>query len=47
MLGAFIKATELIDIKYMEEALKNRFGKLAEKNIKAFLRALKETKIYK
>ena len=47
MLGAFIKATELIDVKYIEEALKNRFGKLAEKNIKAFHRALKETKIYK
>ncbi len=46
MLGAFIKATELIDIKYMEEALKARFGKLAEKNIKALHRALKETKIY-
>jgi len=47
MLGAFIKVTKLIDVKHMEEALKNRFGKLAEKNIKAFHRALKETKIYK
>ena len=47
MLGAFIKVTELIDVKYMEEALRERFGKLAEKNIKALHRALKETKIYK
>ncbi len=46
MLGAFIKATGLIDPLYMEEALKNRFGKLAEKNIKALHRAIEETKIY-
>jgi pyruvate ferredoxin oxidoreductase gamma subunit len=31
----------------MEEALKERFGKLAEKNIKALHRALEETQIYK
>ncbi|RLG13045.1 pyruvate synthase [Candidatus Pacearchaeota archaeon] len=46
MLGAFIKVTGLIDISFMEEALKKRFGKLAEKNIKALHRAIKETKIY-
>jgi len=46
MLGAFIKATGLIEVKYMENALKERFGKLAEKNIKALERALNETKIY-
>ncbi len=46
MLGAFIKATGLIEAKYMEEALRERFGKLAEKNIKAFHRALEETKIF-
>jgi pyruvate ferredoxin oxidoreductase gamma subunit len=46
MLGAFLKATGIIDLQYMEEALKARFGKLAEKNIKALHRALKETKIY-
>lgn len=46
MLGAFIKATGLIKVKYMEDALKERFGKLAEKNIKALERALNETKIY-
>ncbi|BAU22416.1 pyruvate synthase [Caldimicrobium thiodismutans] len=46
MLGAFIAATGLVDPAYMEAALKERFGKLAEKNIKAFQRAIKETKIY-
>lgn len=46
MLGAFIKATNLVEIPYMEEALKERFGRLAEKNIKALKRAIEETKIY-
>lgn len=46
MLGAFVKATGLVDPSYMEEALKERFGRLAEKNIKAFRRAMEETKIY-
>jgi pyruvate ferredoxin oxidoreductase gamma subunit len=46
MLGAFLKVTGLIEVKSMEEALKERFGRLAEKNIKALHRALKETKIY-
>ncbi len=46
MLGAFIKATGLVDPEYMKEALKERFGRLAEKNIKAFERAIEETKIY-
>ncbi|WP_038055903.1 pyruvate ferredoxin oxidoreductase subunit gamma [Thermodesulfobacterium hydrogeniphilum] len=47
MLGAFLKVTGLIEPSYMEEALKARFGKLAEKNIKALQRAMKEIKIYK
>lgn len=46
MLGAFIKATNLIEVPYMEEALKERFRGLAEKNIKALKRAIEETKIY-
>ncbi|PMB77619.1 MAG: pyruvate synthase [Thermodesulfobacterium geofontis] len=46
MLGAFIKATGLIEVTYVEEALKERFGRLAEKNIKALYRALEETKIF-
>ncbi len=46
MLGAFIAATGLVEASYMEEALKERFGRLAEKNIQALHRAIKETKIY-
>ncbi|MEZ0344543.1 MAG: pyruvate ferredoxin oxidoreductase subunit gamma [Caldimicrobium sp.] len=46
MLGAFIKATGLVEPSYMEEALKERFGRIAEKNIKALRRAMEETKIY-
>ncbi len=46
MLGAFVKATGLVDPEYIKDALEKRFGKLAEKNIKAFERAFKETKIY-
>lgn len=47
MLGAFTKATGLIDPSHMEEALKNRFGRIADKNIKALHRAIEETIIYK
>ncbi len=46
MLGAFLKVTGLIKETSLQEALKARFGKLAEKNIKAFKRAMKEVKIY-
>ncbi len=46
MLGAFLRVTNLIDEEAMQEALKQRFGKLAEKNINALKRAIKEVKIY-
>jgi len=46
MLGAFLKATGLIESKFLEEALEERFGRLAEKNKKAMARAIEETKIY-
>ena len=46
MLGAFLRVTALIDEEAMQEALKQRFGRLAEKNIKALKRAIKEVKIY-
>ncbi|MBW2020254.1 MAG: pyruvate ferredoxin oxidoreductase subunit gamma [Deltaproteobacteria bacterium] len=35
MLGALIKATGVIDIKSMETPLKERFGRIAEKNLNA------------
>ncbi len=46
MLGAFLKATHLVDQKFLEEALEHRFGRLAEKNKAAMARAIKETKLY-
>lgn len=46
MLGAFLKATGLVDRKYLEEALEHRFGRLAEKNKAAMARAIEETKLY-
>ncbi|MCS7199576.1 MAG: 2-oxoacid:acceptor oxidoreductase family protein [Thermodesulfobacteriaceae bacterium] len=46
MLGALVKAIDLIEINYLEEAVRARFGKLADKNIKALRRAMEETQIY-
>ncbi len=46
MLGALLKATNLVDRSYLEEALEHRFGRLAEKNKAAMARALEETKLY-
>jgi len=46
MLGALLKATNLVDQSYLEEALEHRFGRLAEKNKAAMARALEETKLY-
>lgn len=46
MLGAFAKATKLISMKSIEEAIKERFsGEIAAKNIEAIRRAYKETKL--
>lgn len=46
MLGAFIKATGLVELEAMKDALRERFGRLADKNIAALERAIAETKIY-
>jgi pyruvate ferredoxin oxidoreductase gamma subunit len=46
MLGAFIKATGLVEVEAMKDALRERFGRLADKNIAALERAIAETKIY-
>ena len=43
LLGAMLKATDLLPISAMEDPLKKRFGRIAGKNIKAFKRAYKET----
>ena len=45
MIGALIKTTGLIKLESMKEPLEKRFGKLAERNIKAMERAYKETVI--
>lgn len=43
MVGALIKATRVIELESLTEPLKERFGLLAEKNIKAVKRAFDET----
>jgi len=43
MLGALIKASGAIKMESIEIPLKDRFGKLAEKNLKAMTRAFEET----
>lgn len=45
MIGALIKTTGLIKLESMKEPLEKRFGRLAERNIKAMERAYKETVI--
>lgn len=45
MLGALIKATGLVEVDVIIEQLKNRFGRIAEGNIKAFRRAFAECAI--
>jgi len=43
MTGALIKATGVVKLESMTEPLKERFGKLAERNLKAMERAYQET----
>jgi len=43
MLGALIKATEIVKLESLEEPLNERFGKIAAKNIEAMKRAYEET----
>jgi len=45
MLGALVKATGIIQIESLEEPVRKRFGVVAQRNINAYLRAYKETKI--
>lgn len=45
MLGALIRATDAIKLKSIEEPVRERFGRIAEKNINALKRAYKETNI--
>jgi pyruvate ferredoxin oxidoreductase gamma subunit len=43
LLGAMLKATDLLPISAMEGPLQERFGRIAGKNIQALQRAYKET----
>jgi pyruvate ferredoxin oxidoreductase gamma subunit len=45
MLGALIKASEVLAKESLIEPLQERFGRLADRNIKAFERAYRETRI--
>ena len=45
MVGALIKATSVITLEAMKEPLEKRFGRLAERNVKAMGRAYQETLI--
>ncbi|MCD6485876.1 MAG: pyruvate ferredoxin oxidoreductase subunit gamma [Syntrophobacterales bacterium] len=45
MLGAVIKATGLVEIESARAPLEHRFGRIAQKNIKAMERAYNELKI--
>jgi len=44
MLGALVKVTGVIKPESIEEPLKKRFGRIAEKNLNAFNRAYEEVK---
>jgi len=45
MLGALLRANEIFPHDMLTEPLKKRFGRIADKNIKAFKRAYSETQL--
>jgi pyruvate ferredoxin oxidoreductase gamma subunit len=45
MLGALLRMNGLVKLESLEEPLKHRFGKLAEKNLAAMKRAYEETEV--
>jgi len=45
MLGALLKAVEIVSPSSLIEPLNKRFGRIASKNVEAFQRAYKETKV--
>jgi pyruvate ferredoxin oxidoreductase gamma subunit len=47
MLGSLIKATGIVDIESLGEPIQDRFGKIAQKNVNAYMRSHKETTIIK
>jgi len=45
MLGSLIKASGVVDRESVIEPLRNRFGRIAERNIQAYQRAFDETEL--
>jgi pyruvate ferredoxin oxidoreductase gamma subunit len=45
MLGALLKAAEVVKMESLVDPIKERFERLAEKNINAVKRAFTETKV--
>ncbi|MFH1560379.1 MAG: pyruvate ferredoxin oxidoreductase subunit gamma [Chloroflexota bacterium] len=45
MLGALVKATQIVRLESLEEPLRHRFGRLAERNINVMKKAYEETVI--
>ena len=43
MVGALVKATDVVSLESMVEPLKKRFGRLGERNVEAMKRAYEET----
>ncbi|MCX8021803.1 MAG: 2-oxoacid:acceptor oxidoreductase family protein [Syntrophorhabdaceae bacterium] len=45
MIGALVKATNITELESLEGPVRERFGILAQRNINAYTRAFKETKV--
>ncbi len=45
MIGALIKVTNIVSLESLIEPLRNRFGRLADRNINAMKRAYEETRV--
>jgi pyruvate ferredoxin oxidoreductase gamma subunit len=45
MMGSLLKATGILDLQALEEPVKRRFGKIAQKNVNSYTRAFNETVI--
>ena len=45
MIGALLKATQIMELDAMKEAVEHRFGRIAQKNLAAMKRAYDEIKI--
>ena len=46
MLGVLVKATGAVKQEYLEEAIRNRFGPIAPRNVVAMKRAVEQTEVF-